>query len=158
VTHTARKLGDPMTSNDYDDASPEQAALKPADEAAPGRGNGDHVQPVMDRAVYDELAEEIGEETACEMLDIFLEETVARLALLHRLSCPNDCVQIEREAHSLKGTAGTFGFKQLSKLSRRLEVGASGMSDAEFRMAFGQIEQAFNAARAQLPAQFAVAK
>jgi len=138
--------------------APAQTGAAEADEAARRNGDEVHEHPIMDRATYDELVEEIGEETACQMLDVFLAETVERLALLHRLSCPNDRVQIEREAHSLKGTAGTFGFKRLSKLARTLEVGASAMTDAEFRAARGEIEHAFNAARAQLPAQFTAAK
>ena len=133
---------------------PRQAGIGPADEAAPGRGDADHVHPVMDRSVYEELVEEIGEDSAREMLDVFLEETVARLALLNRLACPNDRPQIERETHSLKGTSRAFGLKRLSALARTLEVAASGISDAEFRAMLDQIERAFDEARAQLSAQF----
>jgi hypothetical protein len=136
---------------------PQETGTGPAEEAASGRGNGDHVHPVMDRAVYDELIQEIGDESTREMLDVFLKETVARLASLHRLACPDDRPKIECEAHSLKGTAGSFGFKRLAALARTLEVGTSGMSDAEFRTALDQIERAFDEARAQLPVQVTAA-
>jgi signal transduction histidine kinase/DNA-binding response OmpR family regulator len=137
-------------------AAPEdvhQVEAPPIAPAEPGLAD-----PIMDRAVYDVLVEEIGEETACQMLDVFMEETVARLALLHRLSGPHDRPQIEREAHSLKGTAGTFGFKLLARLARTVETGACAMSDAELQVALARIEQAFGAARACLPAQFATAR
>jgi len=57
----------------------------------------------------------------------------------------------------LKPAAATFGLKRMSALARALELGASGMSDPEFRAALAQIEQAFDAARSQLPAQFSAA-
>jgi hypothetical protein len=120
-------------------------------------GEADHEYTIMDRAVYGELVEEIGKETALEMLDIFVKEAQAELALLRPLSCPADHPQIGRVAHSLKGTAGTFGLKRLSAVARALEVGASRMSDSEFHAALAQIEQAFDAARSQLPAQFSAA-
>jgi HPt (histidine-containing phosphotransfer) domain-containing protein len=90
------------------------------------------------------------------MLDVFVEETRAQLELLGRLRCPDDGMQIERLGHSLKGCSGTFGLMQLSKLARVLEAGVSGMSDTDFRAALVRIEQAFDAARSQLPAQFSV--
>ena len=114
--------------------------------------------PVIDGAVYDELVEEIGEETVCQMLDVFLEETKALLATLPRLSCPADRTRIEREAHSLKSAAGTFGFKRLSALARKLELGAGKMSDAEFHAELDLIEQAFDAARTRMPVQFTAAE
>ena len=112
--------------------APGQANADTAGEAAPSRGDGDQLHPVIDRAVYDELVEEIGEETVCQMLDVFLEETKALLATLPRLSCSADRTRIEREAHSLKSAAGTFGFKHLSALARKFELGVAKMSDAEF--------------------------
>jgi signal transduction histidine kinase/AmiR/NasT family two-component response regulator/HPt (histidine-containing phosphotransfer) domain-containing protein len=134
--------------------APAKVGVAVAEEGARRHGDAVHEVPIMDRAVYDELVEEIGKETACQMLDVFVEETVAQLAVLHRLCCPIDRPQIEREAHSLKGTSGAFGLKHLSELARALEVRASGMNDAEFRATLGQIEQAFDSARSRLPAQF----
>jgi signal transduction histidine kinase/DNA-binding NarL/FixJ family response regulator/HPt (histidine-containing phosphotransfer) domain-containing protein len=133
---------------------PAQVCPDLADEVAPDRKDMDSLHPVMDRSVYVELIEEIGEEHTREMLGVFLEETVARLARLKRLACPNDSAQIEREAHSLKSTSRAFGLKQLSALARTLEVAASGMSDMEFHGTLDQTERAFDEARAQLSAQF----
>ncbi len=136
--------------------APMQPELAAAPETAPVHADADGDDPIMDHAVYDELVEEIGEEAACEMLDVFVEETRAQLELLGRLRCPDDGMQIERLGHSLKGCSGTFGLMQLSKLARVLEAGVSGMSDTDFRAALVRIEQAFDAARSQLPAQFSV--
>jgi HPt (histidine-containing phosphotransfer) domain-containing protein len=133
--------------------APAKAGIAVAEEAARRHGDASVEYPIMDRAVYDELVEEIGEETACQMLNVFVEEAVAQLAVLHRLCCQSDCPQIERLAHALKGTAGTFGLERLAALARSLELGASGMIDAEFHAALNQIERAFDEARAQLPPQ-----
>jgi HPt (histidine-containing phosphotransfer) domain-containing protein len=138
--------------------APAQSELAVPDEATPGDAESVRDDPIIDLTVYNELVEEIGEETTCEMLDVFVEETAAQLAQLNQLSCLNDCRQIERLSHSLKGASGTFGLKRLSALARALEGGAVGMSDPEFRAALIQIEQAFDAARSQLPAQFSPAK
>jgi HPt (histidine-containing phosphotransfer) domain-containing protein len=115
-------------------------------------GDETNSDPLMDHTVFDTLVAEIGEEFAGQMLGVFLEETVTRLQLLNTLSCPNDRVQIEREAHSLKSAAGTFGFKRLSRWARTVEIEAPHMSDAEFRRVLRQIGCAFEMARALLPA------
>jgi signal transduction histidine kinase/DNA-binding response OmpR family regulator/HPt (histidine-containing phosphotransfer) domain-containing protein len=133
--------------------APGEAEAGPAGEAVPDPDAGDCAYPLMDRAVYHELVQEIGEESISEMLDVFVNETVAQIALLRRLCCPNDGPQIARVAHSLKSTSGAFGLKRLSALARTLEAGASGMSDPEFRAARDRIERGFDAARSQLPAQ-----
>ena len=138
--------------------APGQANADTAGEAAPSRGDGDQLHPVIDRAVYDELVEEIGEETVGQMLDVFLEETKALLATLPRLSCSADRARIEREAHSLKSAAGTFGFKRLSALARKFELGVARMSDAEFHAELHLIEHAFDEARTRLPVQLTAAE
>jgi CheY-like chemotaxis protein/HPt (histidine-containing phosphotransfer) domain-containing protein len=109
-----------------------------------------NVLAIMDRRVYAELSHEIGEDNATQMLRIFLDETVAQLDALSRLCCPSDRARIEREAHSLKGAAATFGFKRLSALARELEMGAPGMSASKYRSVLDRIVQAFDAVRGAL--------
>jgi HPt (histidine-containing phosphotransfer) domain-containing protein len=107
---------------------------------------------VFDRSAYETLAEEIGGETARQMFDIFIEETENRLKVLRQVSCAKDHGLIEREAHSLKGAAATFGFCQLSALARTLELGAANISDGDCAALVGQIEPAFASARRQFAA------
>ncbi|MGA2891592.1 MAG: ATP-binding protein [Xanthobacteraceae bacterium] len=128
-----------------------------AEVAAPLQVDAVSDEPIMDHAVYDKLVEEIGDEATCEMLTVFIEETVGQFELLHRLRCPNDCTQVERLAHSLKGAARAFGLKHLAAMARALEAAAPGISDPDFRLALVRIEQAFDVARSQLPVQFGVA-
>ena len=67
------------------------------------------LEPAFDSRPFALLVSEIGEETAAEALAIFVEETDARLPRLRTLASLDDRVKLEREAHSLKGAAATFG-------------------------------------------------
>ncbi|MGA2568412.1 MAG: Hpt domain-containing protein, partial [Pseudolabrys sp.] len=128
---------------------PVTSAVFSATNAGAGSGDG---APVFDRSAYETLAEEIGGETARQMFDIFIEETENRLRVLRQASCAKDRGLIEREAHSLKGAAATFGFCQLSALARTLERGAANISDGDYAALVGQIEPAFASARRQFAA------
>ena len=111
--------------------------------------------PDFDRAIYDLLIEEIGEDSARQMLDVFIEETAKRLKRFRELSCANHRSEIQDEAHSLKGTAATFGLSRLSALARMLELAAPSLSDDEYVALVDRIESAFAAAKRQLPMQLA---
>jgi len=108
--------------------------------------------PVLDHSAYQTLAEEIGGEMARQMFDIFIGETENRLKVLRQVSCAKDPGLIEREAHSLKGAAATFGFCQLSALARTLELGAANISAGDCGALVGQIEPAFASACRQFAA------
>jgi len=107
----------------------------------------DNPAPIFERAAYDMLAEEIGDEGAREMLQIFVTETDARLKLLQQLSDLADRARIKDEAHSLKGAAATFGFVYLSQLARSLELAAAAISANDYRALLDRIEAGFAAAR-----------
>ncbi|NEX00093.1 Hpt domain-containing protein, partial [Rhodopseudomonas sp. BR0G17] len=55
--------------------------------------------------------------------------------------------RIEREAHSLKSAAATFGLDHLSGLARELEHAAPHLTQAEYMAMTKQIKAAFTAAR-----------
>jgi len=128
---------------------PKSSAASTANDTDAGAGDA---LPVIDRSAYASLAEEIGDETARQMFGVFIEETENRLKLLRQMSCANDRGLIEREAHSLKGAAATFGFCQLSELARTLELGAATIGDGEYAALVGQIEPLFARARRQFAA------
>jgi HPt (histidine-containing phosphotransfer) domain-containing protein len=58
---------------------------------------------------------------------------------------------ISREAHTIKGTAATFGFRRLSELAKRLERDADNVSAAEFDDLASRLEAAFAEAQPLLP-------
>lgn len=107
----------------------------------------DNPAPTFERAAYDMLAEEIGDEGAREMLQIFIAETDARLKLLQQLSDLADRTRIKDEAHSLKGSAATFGFVRMSKLARSLEMEAATISANDYQALLGSMEVDFAVVR-----------
>ena len=97
--------------------SPRQAdGVAPICQNAPVPGD-----PVVERAILAELAEEIGQAEMGEVLNTFFSESERRLAVLRQLSWQADREAIRTEAHTLKSSAATFGFQQLAGLARTLE-------------------------------------
>jgi signal transduction histidine kinase/DNA-binding response OmpR family regulator len=103
----------------------------------------------LDREVFKELAREIGEEAAFEVLAVFTEETAVRLELLRQLSIEHDSTRIGREAHSLKSAAGTFGYSELASLALRLEREAVRLTGFEYLNILDDMDAAYAAATAQ---------
>jgi CheY-like chemotaxis protein/HPt (histidine-containing phosphotransfer) domain-containing protein len=105
------------------------------------------VEQVLDRAAFDTFAEEIGLDGVRETLDVYLTDTVARLAALRRMSCDADRAQIEAEAHTLKGSSSTFGLEQLATLASQLEHSAHQIAPVDYRDLLDRVDAAFAAAR-----------
>jgi signal transduction histidine kinase/DNA-binding response OmpR family regulator len=103
----------------------------------------------LDHEVFKELAREIGEEAAFEVLAVFTEETAVRLKLLRQLSIEHDSTRIGREAHSLKSAAGTFGYRELASLAIRLEREAARLTELEYRDILDGMDAAYAAATAR---------
>jgi signal transduction histidine kinase/CheY-like chemotaxis protein/HPt (histidine-containing phosphotransfer) domain-containing protein len=110
------------------------------------------VEPVLDRAAFDAFAEDIGLDGVRETLDVYLADTVERLALLRRLSCATDRARIKVEAHTLKGASSTFGLAQLVTLARMLEHAAHEIAPGDYRDTLDRIDAAFAAARREAEA------
>ena len=106
------------------------------------------VAPLLDRAELDTFIEEIELDGVRATLDVFLEETAERLALMRRLVCVEaDRAKIETEAHTLKGSSSTFGLTQLSTLGRTLEHTAHQIAPEDYRDLLDRIEATFAASR-----------
>jgi hypothetical protein len=95
------------------------------------------------KQAFDHLVAEIGEEASYEVLTIFVRETQMRLRLFDTLSIKTDRRRIEREAHSLKSAAGTFGLARLASLARDLELQAQDISEADYIAHVAQINATF---------------
>lgn len=107
--------------------------------------------PAREPGAYEALVREIGEDGACEVRDVFWNETCARLQLFRTLSLERHLGRITREAHSLKSAAGTFGYVRLAALALRLEQTAETLGEAEFHGLLDLMDAAYVAARAQEP-------
>ena len=124
----------------------------PVEATAPApAGNGVAQPPVFDRTRYDMMVEELGEDGVRHLVDLFVEETDRRIALLRDLSGMNDRIKIGREAHSLKGDAAALGLAQLAELAAMLEREAQHMDEAAYAATLDRIAPAFTIARGRLP-------
>jgi signal transduction histidine kinase/CheY-like chemotaxis protein/HPt (histidine-containing phosphotransfer) domain-containing protein len=131
------------------------AAVAPLDAlplTPPGQVALADVEPVLDRAAFDAFAEDIGLDGVRETLDVYLADTIERLALLRQLACATDRAKIKVEAHTLKGSSSTFGLTQLVTLARTLEHAAHDIAPDDYRDTLDRIDAAFAAARGEAEA------
>ncbi|MCG6206251.1 ATP-binding protein [Rhodopseudomonas sp. HC1] len=126
------------------------AAQQTSKQTAPaprGTQAGQGPRLYVGKRAFEHLAAEIGEEATRDVLAVFIRDTEARLQLFDTLSIPADCRRIEREAHSLKSAAGTFGLDALASLARDLEVRALELSPRDYVQLVGAIQASFAAAQ-----------
>ena len=109
----------------------------------------------IDRAALAQLRaldQETGGGLFAELLELFHDGTPLRLASIRRALAAGDARQVEREAHSLKGSSGALGAIGLMQLAGELEhrARAGDLSDAGQQVE--AIEAEFRAAGAELVA------
>jgi len=100
-------------------------------------------EALIDRSMLTELCEEIGEEGARAILEVFLNETRGRIALLETLAPSTDRAAIEVEAHTLKGAAGSVGFARVSSLAKAVELAARAGATTDFVAEVERIKEVF---------------
>jgi DNA-binding response OmpR family regulator len=103
----------------------------------------------IDRTAFENLVLEIDKEAATETLALFVKETEDCLKSLRKLAIGTDRLAIERAAHSLKGTAATFGLREVAQLARALERDAPHITAGDYRTLLDRIDAAFATARTQ---------
>jgi HPt (histidine-containing phosphotransfer) domain-containing protein len=88
----------------------------------------------FDPTMIELLVNDIGENAAREVLQLFFRDSAEKLDMLSKAGdgCTSKIAQ--RHAHSLKSAAATFGFKNLSALAQTLEAEAHGLSLAEIAL------------------------
>jgi HPt (histidine-containing phosphotransfer) domain-containing protein len=74
---------------------------------------------LIDAAAVNTLASDVGVERLGLVLDAFCSELVRRVPLLEAAIDAADLAAIQRESHSLKGSALTFGATALGAAARR---------------------------------------
>ena len=62
-----------------------------------------------------------GDRDFAEILPFFVDELPQKQALLKELVSSKDMENLRREAHKLRGSAGGYGFQELSDLAGNLE-------------------------------------
>jgi two-component system sensor histidine kinase/response regulator len=80
--------------------------------------------PVLDTGVFEQLARDTSPEIVPKMLAAFSKETTCRVQTLKQLADAGaaDHEQLQREAHTLKSSAATFGASELHVIARDVEM------------------------------------
>jgi HPt (histidine-containing phosphotransfer) domain-containing protein len=99
------------------------------------------MKKLFDEAVFETLRSELGEADTTEVLKAFLADTAGKMSRLAVNA--ESSLLIKREAHSIKSSAATFGFDELSQLARALELGAETMPSARLRESVRELQLAF---------------
>jgi HPt (histidine-containing phosphotransfer) domain-containing protein len=104
---------------------------------------------IVDRSAIDEFIAQVGCDSTDEIVTVFFSETERRLGVLRGLPV-GDHDAIRQEAHTLKGSSGTFGLVRLSMLLRNLERGASGIASDDYHVALDDLDDVFARSRHEL--------
>ena len=105
--------------------------------------------PAFVSEIYNALASELGCEAMDEAYDAFIAETAERLQVLTLAAIEADRITISREAHTLKGTAATFGFGRMSEVAKFLEKTAGSIPVAEYHRTRELLASSFELGRSQ---------
>lgn len=90
----------------------------------------DDGSPVFDDSVLREVAESAGMAPA-ELLELFITDAEANLAVIAEASARGDAVALNRTAHSMKSSAASVGAVRVAQSARMLEAATkSGLDDA----------------------------
>ncbi len=106
----------------------------------------------IDRIIFGELCEAVGDEFAFELVDTFIEETPGILAEMRAALATADADSYRRAAHSLKANGKTFGALEFADLVRAAELGGFSGDSGRDVAAVDAIEESYEAAAAALKA------
>jgi HPt (histidine-containing phosphotransfer) domain-containing protein len=109
----------------------------------------------IDPAALATLVAEIGAPAVSQSLGVFFYEMASRLRTLAALSPATELAAVMREAHLLKGTAGTFGLNKLSSDVAELERTAPGIAPSVYQDTVTRMTLALQRAQATLEASMA---
>lgn len=95
----------------------------------------------FDKNVLRRLVDELGAADAAEVLRAFLEDTRRKFEVL-AAEVPDPSL-VRQEAHSIKSSAGTFGFTGMSGLAQALEQSALSMPPDQLKSATVALRRSF---------------
>jgi hypothetical protein len=124
------------------ESSPEQ----PEDVTA----RGDENEPQCDRTILNAFMEEMGEEAGREMIETFMRTTQNKIASLAVIA--KNASALEREAHSLKSSAGIFGFRALSAKAAEIEINARKIDGNDIAPTLDELRRTFEETRRSIAA------
>ncbi|HET7270724.1 MAG TPA: response regulator [Rubrobacter sp.] len=116
------------------------------EEAAVVKGS----EAALDRRVIEDLRELGGPEMLSELAEMFLDDAQSAIDTLKGAAERDDAQTLERVAHTLKGSSGNMGAREMAQVCARLEdLGASGEL-ADVPRLLSRLEEEFARARPTL--------
>src|ERR1051325_2014094 len=86
----------------------------------------------------------IGSQRALELVEFYLQDTVAELEKLKQAFMADDCYGLERLAHTLRGSSATCGMRAMVELLRELEELSHSGQHATVLQILERVEQEFS--------------
>jgi HPt (histidine-containing phosphotransfer) domain-containing protein len=105
----------------------------------------------FDPTMIELLVDDIGEDAARELLQLFFRDSAEKLDLLCEADAACTTRRAQRHAYALKSAAAAFGFAGLSALAQSLEVDAPALSPSEFTARTQSLSDALATARTRAP-------
>jgi len=101
------------------------------------------VSNLFDETVYRSLCSELGDADTVEVLALFFADTVGKMTSLATNSETRPHIMLV--AHSIKSSAATFGFAELSRLAQELEAGSTTFEPRKLRESILELQRVFAA-------------
>jgi len=122
--------------------------------AEPGETATEPGGVALDIERLDGLRRLIGDAEFQRLADRFLGDLSARVAAMGRLGVAGDHAPLAREAHSLHGTAGSYGLETVAALAARIEATCVGAGDGETLPMLAALSAAMAASVARVTERF----
>ncbi|MBI3514521.1 MAG: Hpt domain-containing protein [Proteobacteria bacterium] len=102
----------------------------------------------------DRLRALIGDDAFHALVDNLVADLARRIDALARLDPAADRAALAREAHTLKGTVGSYGLIAVSELAGRLEAACAGGASGAIAAAVAALDAGARSSTRQLTARF----
>lgn len=86
----------------------------------------DATENLIDRAILEQMIEDVGTENAAPLIDAFIEELAGQARVLEEAANQGDLAAMARAAHRMKGSTATFGAARLTGVVASIEQAARG--------------------------------
>ncbi len=96
--------------------------------------------------VFDNIVRAVGQERAGRLFGDFTADTKERLERIDHATATGDVATLQQEAHDLRGTAGHFGFQDLSDLAGEIETACRNGDAAHARELARRVQRTAEAA------------
>jgi two-component system sensor histidine kinase/response regulator len=111
--------------------------------------------PAIDVARLERLRDLIGDAEFRRLARTFLDDLARRTAAMAELGATGDLAGLARDAHTLRGTAGSYGLESVAALAGRLEAACTEPDAAGAIVVLDELLAGMAASAAHLAQRFA---